>query len=36
MSSIKFQEVDKLIRREFGIYRASGVTIGDSLDKRAK
>lgn len=35
MSSIKYQEVDKLIRREFGIYRASGVTVGDSLDKRA-
>lgn len=35
MSSIKYQEVDKLIRREFGIYRASGITVGDSLDKRA-
>lgn len=35
MSSVKYQEVDKLIRREFGIYRASGITIGDSLDKRA-
>ena len=35
MTTVKFQEVDKLIRREFGIYRASGITIGDSLDKRA-
>lgn len=35
MSSIKYQEVDKLIRREFGIYRTSGITVGDSLDKRA-
>lgn len=36
MTSVKYQEVDKLIRREFGIYRASGITIGDTLDKRAK
>ena len=36
MTTIKYQEVDKLIRREFGIYRAAGITIGDSLDKRAK
>lgn len=35
MSSIKYQEVDKLIRREFGIYRMSGITVGDSLNKRA-
>lgn len=35
MTSVKFQEVDKLIRREFGIYRMSGITVGDSLDKRA-
>lgn len=36
MTTIKYQEVDKLIRREFGIYRAAGITVGDSLDKRAK
>ena len=36
MTTIKYQEVDKLIRREFGIYRAAGITIGDTLDKRAK
>ena len=36
MTNIKYQEVDKLIRREFGIYRAAGITVGDSLDKRAK
>ena len=35
MSSVKYQEVDKLIRREFGIYRMSGITVGDSVDKRA-
>ena len=35
MNTIKYQEVDKLIRREFGIYRAVGVTVGDTLDKRA-
>lgn len=36
MTSIKYQEVDKLIRREFGVYRAAGITVGDSLDRRAK
>lgn len=35
MSSIKFQEVDKNIRREFGIYRLQGITIGDTVSKRA-
>lgn len=35
MSTIKYQEVDKLVRREFGIYRMSGITVGDSIDKRA-
>lgn len=34
MKTIKFQEVDKLIRREFGIYRISGITVGDSIEKR--
>lgn len=34
MSSVKYQEVDKKIRTEFGIYRASGITIGDSIDNR--
>lgn len=34
MKKIKFQEVDKLIRREFGIYRFSGFTTGDSREKR--
>lgn len=36
MTTVKFREVDKLIRREFGIYRAAGITVGDTLDKRAK
>lgn len=35
MSNIKYNEVDKNIRRQFGIYHVSGVTVGDSLDKRA-
>lgn len=35
MSKVKFQEVDRNIRREFGIYRMVGVTVGDKLDKRA-
>ena len=35
MTSIKFREVDKNIRRQFGIIRTSGITVGDSVDKRA-
>lgn len=35
MTKVKFQEVDRKIRREFGIYRAAGITIGDGLPKRA-
>ena len=35
MSTIKYQEVDRNIRRAFGVYRISGVTVGDSIDKRA-
>lgn len=35
MTTVKYSEVDKNIRRQFGIYRASGITIGDSVDKRA-
>ena len=35
MSRVKFQEIDKNIRREFGIYRVQGITVGDSIDKRA-
>lgn len=34
MSTIKYQEVDKLIRREYGIYRVSGITVGDTIEKR--
>lgn len=34
MTSVKFSEVDKLIRREFGVYRVSGITVGDTIDKR--
>lgn len=35
MSTIKYQEVDKNIRREFGIYRIANITVGDKIDKRA-
>ena len=35
MSRVKYQDVDKIIRREFGIYRVSGVTVGDSVNRRA-
>lgn len=35
MSTVKYQEVDKNIRREFGIYRVAGITMGDKIDKRA-
>ena len=35
MTSVKYREVDKNIRYQFGIYRASGITVGDSIDKRA-
>lgn len=34
MSTIKYQEVDKNIRREFGIYRIAGITVGDKIDRR--
>lgn len=35
MSKIKYQEVDKSIRRQFGVYRMAGLTVGESLSKRA-
>lgn len=34
MKSVNYQEVDKLIRREFGVYSISGITVGDSRAKR--
>lgn len=34
MKTVKYQEVDKLIRREFGVYSMSGITVGDSRTKR--
>lgn len=36
MTAVKYQEVDKNIRRQFGVYQITGITVGDSLDKRAK
>lgn len=35
MTRVKYQEIDKNIRREFGIYRAAGITVGDKISKRA-
>lgn len=34
MKTIKYQEVDKMIRAKFGIYRVSGFTAGDTFQKR--
>ena len=34
MKKVEYQEVDKLIRSRFGIYRVSGFTVGDSMVKR--
>jgi hypothetical protein len=34
MKSIKYQEVDKDIRRQFGVYRMAGITVGDTITKR--
>ena len=36
MTTVKFNEVDKTLRRNFGIYSASGFTVGDSRDNRKK
>lgn len=35
MSRVKYNEVDKIIRREFGIYRVVDITFGDKLSRRA-
>ena len=35
MTRVKYQEVDKNIRRSFGVFQVSGVTVGDSISKRA-
>lgn len=34
MKKVEYQEVDKLLRAKFGIYRVSGFTSGDSIEKR--
>ena len=36
MDSIKYQQVDKSIRQQFGVYQIAGVPIGDSISKNAK
>lgn len=35
MTRVKYQDIDKNIRREFGIIRLSGITVGDTVSKRA-
>lgn len=35
MSTVKYQEVDKAIRCNFGVYQVTGITVGDSVSKRA-
>lgn len=34
MKKVEYQEVDKLLRARFGVYRVSGFTAGDSMTKR--
>ena len=34
MKKVEYQEVDKMLRAKFGIYRMSGFTFGDSMAKR--
>lgn len=36
MTSVKYQDIDRNIRQQFGIFRMSGVTVGDNLNRRAK
>lgn len=36
MKEIKFQEIDRGIRKEFGVYNIQGITVGDNVDKSAK
>lgn len=34
MSKVKYQEVDRHLRKEFGMFRVAGLTIGDTREKR--
>lgn len=34
LKSIKFQEVDRNIRKQFGMYRIAGISVGDSINNR--
>lgn len=36
MKDVKFAEVDRNIRTRFGMFRAGGFTVGDSMDRRSK
>jgi hypothetical protein len=35
MKEVEYKEVDKHIRREFGVYQVSGLVVGDSISNRA-
>ena len=35
MTRVKYQEVDKNIRTRFGVFQMSGITVGDTISKRA-
>lgn len=35
MKEVEYKEVDKHIRREFGVYQVSGLVVGDSVSNRA-
>lgn len=34
MSKVKYQEVDRHLRKEFGMFRVAGLTVGDTREKR--
>lgn len=34
MKKVEYQEVDKLLRAKFGVYRASGFVVGDTKERR--
>jgi hypothetical protein len=36
MSEVKFQELDKALRKSFGMYQAGGFTVGDSRENRER
>lgn len=36
MTSVKYQDIDRNIRQQFGIFKMTGVTVGDNMDRRTK